>query len=909
MATSNKVEIDVTADTSQAVTALGDVKQELSNAGKAGGTSAEQIKAAWGVLGTRSFSEVKAEVNKVNAALDAVKANSKNPLEIKAATEAARAKIQSLEDGLKSAKSSAGGLGAAFGQIGPLIAASFTGRELIQTITQADSLKRGLVAIAGSTKAAESELAFIKKTSNELGLELNSTGQAYLQLTAATKGTAIEGQKTRDIFTSVSRAMSALGKSTAETENALRAVSQIASKGTVSMEELRGQLGEALPGALKAAADGMGVTTQELIKMVESGGVLAKDLLPKLAESLDKIYANGGPPDSLIAQFNRFKNKVSEVGIELGESGLTKALGDVAVVGAQAVGVLGKGFVGVGKGIGEVAGAVATLNFKPLIEDVKSAFNDTAKSATGVGDASVEAGNVSKQAFRQLEIAARNADDGLSRAAKNSLNEFEKFKAGGDTAAEAVAKIGKGFDLSTEPGIKDAAAVLAKLSNDGRISAEQFQKAWADNLKGVNLADFEAKARKAFSGPQEDLKALQQAIDSGLREAIKRTGLDFAVISGGMGTAARSAINDTEAIVKGLDSLKQQGVDTGRVLNVSIGKSINTADSAKAIEVVKQQIESLRKTLGDKVADGLLQQATDKAKELALALDGVKPGINSVAEAMKTLGITSDESLRKTAATAHEAYDTLFQSGKASARELQDAFSKYADTAIKANGGVASEALKSEAAMRGLSVQSGSTGDSISKAMNGAQGSVKSLGDQVQLTTEQLKQQAAEIDAINSKYGQGEADRKNKYAALKKGSTLTKDDLRAVDNGGLFSLQQKRASGTLSGDDLKTAEAAFNAASVNKEVFDKNSTAFSTEGARSILESYNSARLLLEEIRGLAGKSNLAGAKTPSANTNSASRTVNIQLKAPDGSTQTVQTDEAGAQALMKTLRSASLSA
>lgn len=909
MATGNKVEIDVTADTSQAVTALGDVKQELSNAGKAGGTSAEQIKAAWGVLGTRSFAEVKAEVNKVNAALDAVKANSRNPLEIKAATEAARAKIQSLEDGLKSAKSSAGGLGAAFGQIGPLIAASFTGRELIQTITQADSLKRGLVAIAGSTKAAESELAFIKKTSNELGLELNSTGQAYLQLTGATKGTAIEGQKTRDIFTSVSRAMSALGKSTAETENALRAVSQIASKGTVSMEELRGQLGEALPGALKAAADGMGVTTQELIKMVESGGVLAKDLLPKLAESLDKIYANGGPPDSLIAQFNRFKNKVSEVGIELGESGLTKALGDVAVVGAQAVGMLGKGFVGVGKGIGEVAGAVATLNFKPLIEDVKSAFNDTAKSAAGVGDASVEAGNVSKQAFRQLEIAARNADDGLSRAAKNSLNEFEKFKVGGDTAAEAVAKIGKGFDLSTEPGIKDAAAVLAKLSNDGRISAEQFQKAWADNLKGVNLADFEAKARKAFSGPQEDLKALQQAIDSSLREAIKRTGLDFAVISGGMGAAARSAINDTEAIVKGLDSLKHQGVDTGRVLNVSIGKSINTADSAKAIEVVKQQIESLRKTLGDKVADGLLQQATDKAKELALALDGVKPGINSVAEAMKTLGITSDESLRKTAATAREAYDTLFQSGKASARELQDAFSKYADTAIKANGGVASEALKSEAAMRGLSVQSGSTGDSISKAMNGAQGSVKSLGDQVQQTTEQLKQQAAEIDAINSKYGQGEADRKNKYSTPKKGSTLTKDDLRAVDNTGLFSLQQKRASGTLSGDDLKTAEAAFNAASVNKEVFDKNSTAFSTEGARSILESYNAARFLLEEIKGLAGKSNLAGAKTPSANTNSTSRTVNIQLKAPDGSTQTVQTDEAGAQALMKTLRNASLSA
>jgi len=42
----------------------------------------------------------------------------------------------------------------------------------------------------------------------------------------------------------------------------------MASKGVVSMEELRGQLGEALPGALQAAASGMGVTTVDLIKLV-----------------------------------------------------------------------------------------------------------------------------------------------------------------------------------------------------------------------------------------------------------------------------------------------------------------------------------------------------------------------------------------------------------------------------------------------------------------------------------------------------------------------------------------------------------------------------------------------------------------------------------------------------------------
>jgi tape measure domain-containing protein len=309
----NKIEIKVTADTAQAVTELGAVEKGL----KATGTQAQQLGASSGAAGTALA---------------------------QAGQGAAAAATQ-----LDKVQASATSTGTAFAQIGPLIAGAFAGAQMVKTITEADSLQRGMLAVAGSSQAAATEMAFIRKTSADLGLELQSTGKAYLSLMAATKGTALEGQATREVFISVSRAMSALGRSTAETENALRAVSQIASKGTVSMEELRGQLGEALPGAMTAAAAGMGVTTQELVKMVESGGVLAKDLLPALTGELDKLYASGGQTDSLVANFNRFKNAVSEVSIKLGEAGLTKALADIAIVGAQAVGTAGTAFVGLGK--------------------------------------------------------------------------------------------------------------------------------------------------------------------------------------------------------------------------------------------------------------------------------------------------------------------------------------------------------------------------------------------------------------------------------------------------------------------------------------------------------------------------------------------------------------------------------
>ena len=82
------------------------------------------------------------------------------------------------------------------------------------------------------------------------------------------------------------------------------------SKGTVSAEELRGQLGERLPGAFNLAAKAMGVTTSELGKMLENGEIMAGDLLPKLALELNKTFGDKivGSVDSLQASVNRLDN-------------------------------------------------------------------------------------------------------------------------------------------------------------------------------------------------------------------------------------------------------------------------------------------------------------------------------------------------------------------------------------------------------------------------------------------------------------------------------------------------------------------------------------------------------------------------------------------------------------------------
>ena len=214
------------------------------------------------------------------------------------------------------------------------LAAAAAVKEFIDANVQAEAFEKTMVLLTGSTAGAAAEFDYIKGLANKLGLELFSTATAYSSLSAATKGTSLEGQATREIFEAVASSMSALGKSSADTEGALLAVGQMVSKGTVSMEELRGQLGERLPGAFQVAANAMGTTTTGLIEMVSKGDLAADVFLPKFAAALKNAYGGVNEVNTFQAAWNRLQNAIQETFIVLGESGVM----DVATKSLDAVG-------------------------------------------------------------------------------------------------------------------------------------------------------------------------------------------------------------------------------------------------------------------------------------------------------------------------------------------------------------------------------------------------------------------------------------------------------------------------------------------------------------------------------------------------------------------------------------------
>lgn len=159
------------------------------------------------------------------------------------------------------------------------------------------------------------EMEFVRKTAAELKLSIRGLMDSYAQFSASASlsGAAIED--THKIFTAVSTAARVLKLDQDRVRLSFLALSQMFNKGKVSMEELRRQLGEQIPGVFELSAQAMGVTTAKLSEMISKGNVAANDLLPKLADKLMETFGPQVPAALNTAQaaFDNFGNAIFNV--------------------------------------------------------------------------------------------------------------------------------------------------------------------------------------------------------------------------------------------------------------------------------------------------------------------------------------------------------------------------------------------------------------------------------------------------------------------------------------------------------------------------------------------------------------------------------------------------------------------
>lgn len=219
-------------------------------------------------------------------------------------------------------------LESAFSKLGAQIVAAFGvyklygyAKDILEVGIAFDSMKTSMEVSTGSAMAAASAMAFLKNESERLGLVYLDNVKSFQSLAAAASTSSLTMEQTRQIWTGVATAGSALKLSTDQMNGAFLALQQMISKGTVSAEEMRQQLGERLPGAFALAAQAMGMTTMEFGKAMEQGKILADEFLPKLAAKLIETFGEGAvkAANSAQAAINNYNNALNDLKINLAE--------------------------------------------------------------------------------------------------------------------------------------------------------------------------------------------------------------------------------------------------------------------------------------------------------------------------------------------------------------------------------------------------------------------------------------------------------------------------------------------------------------------------------------------------------------------------------------------------------------
>lgn len=198
-------------------------------------------------------------------------------------------------------------------------------RDFVTSISQAgialDGITNTFAAGARGWKQGGEEMEWVANTAEKLGLNLQSTYEPYAKFLTSFTRSGGTLQESRQIFEDLSTAMVSLHLSSDQMNNVFVALEQMANKGTVQAEELKRQLGNALPGAFELAAQAMDVTTAELMDMMKKGQVVSRDFLPKFAALVkDSLGTQVGiAADQYNSHLNRLKSQTFLLQTTLGQ--------------------------------------------------------------------------------------------------------------------------------------------------------------------------------------------------------------------------------------------------------------------------------------------------------------------------------------------------------------------------------------------------------------------------------------------------------------------------------------------------------------------------------------------------------------------------------------------------------------
>jgi tape measure domain-containing protein len=437
---------------------------------------------------------------------------------------------------------------------GAIMAATAVFNEVVKN----DATRTTLEFISKSSPLTEITLRNLGKTANRLGIDFDALSGAYAKFSGAANASHFPLEQTDRIFNAIAGSGARLHLSADQISGSLLAVQQMISKGTVQSEELRGQLGERLPGAFAIAARAMGVSEKELGKLLQTGQVLAADLLPKLAVELEKTFDLDATTsiDSLQAGMARLKNSF-ELAIN-DASGLNKYF------------------------------------FKPILDGFASIADMIAKTVTSTGW---------NEFFARL-TSSKNGD---------VLRQLNTAYAGGRATLGTRDKTYSGANEMDTESLK---VTLREIATQRAETAKAFN-AYRSAVKSGSIKDGGENSLKNFKGQYDDLLAYENDIRSVLQGrvvTVKKVNKEIA-------DAQLTSIADIRKRIAALSKLPDSATD-GSAINKRIDAlKARLTTNKTSIDTEVNSRNSLQARINELTKKGTDRQLSADAQEVESVKD------------------------------------------------------------------------------------------------------------------------------------------------------------------------------------------------------------------------------------------------------------------------------------------------
>ncbi|MFN3494819.1 MAG: phage tail tape measure protein [Hydrogenophaga sp.] len=767
------------------------------------------------------------------------------------ATESARV-ADVLAKGANSANTNVTGLGQALSYAAPT--AVSLGLSLEDTVAIIGKFADAGIDASRAGTALNSILAQFSNPASIFRRELAAAGittddfnEALKQLEAAGPG----GQK----------AILAVGQ---EAGPALRA---LLNQGIGSLDELREKLMGA-EGAAKATADTMENNLQGASRGLASAwdtvkNALATPVLPVLKDGVQSLAQS-------------LRDAVS--------SGVVGRFGEAIANGFQAALTWARAFI-------------AEVDFAKLANDASAAADRVSEGLNKLAGYAVNAGNTVKLIWGVMSAGANTVLTLVYTVG-------EAFAGVASNIQSGIALMLQGLSKVTFGSVSES---FAQAATDMRISAEAT---WAAS------EELASKARESL-GAVADGATLAREGWAGLTDA-------------SADAAAQAATSDK--VFKQLgETLKEVGGDATAAGQKQQAAAILQTEAARKVraevELLKREYEAALRAGDVQVAVGKLQQMQ---RALGQTADTARSTAAEVASAFQRMGLQTKDELSTAAENAKRDFETIKQSGLATTEGLAQAWRQASDAAIAAAGGIVPAWVSAQASAQGYELALDEAGkatlrlkgatDSAGDSANRAAGGYRNMAQSAAEAAAAAKN-LAEINSRHSRPGQNSTQTgdepnydpgRNMYgragqndqpfngngqtqAEFQRGERLAGQN--AVDNTLMFRLRDKLNAGALTEADAADIQAVIAALEqneqVNRDLDRMNPAAFSLTGAADRNE-WNNVRARLQQALGSMG----AGL----------GKTVRVDINTGRGR-ESVNTDEKGAQAIVRALQSAGLSA